>query len=85
MPRNTPSTTSGDELIKLRLVMTPVLWKGIGSWAGEVSQVGEAPAFERCSEGISEVGCRDSIVKKRLAAHRFVAKDAKGDPVALCV
>ena len=33
MPRKMFSTISGDELMKLRFVRTPVLWKGMGSCA----------------------------------------------------
>src|SRR5437773_6789775 len=56
----------------------------MGSWARSVRLV-KPRLLSGAAKVISEVGCGDGVVKKRLTAHRFVAQDAKGDAVALRV
>src|SRR5262249_27202529 len=55
---------------------------------GQLSQVGKIrkpPTFERCREGVSEMSCRDGVIKQRLAAHGFIPENTKGNAVTFRV
>src|SRR5436190_17059581 len=53
----------------------------MGSWARSARLV-KPRLLSGAAKVISQVGCGDGVVKKRLTAHRFVAQDAKRDAVA---